>query len=36
LDYDEYPMKEPSVLNGIGGSRKEEKMCNMAQEVDSQ
>jgi hypothetical protein len=34
--YDEYAMKKSSVLNGIGGSRKEEIMCKMSQEVDSQ
>jgi hypothetical protein len=28
-------MKESSVLNGIGGSRKGEKMCKMTQEVGS-
>jgi hypothetical protein len=33
LAYGEYAMK---ILNGIGGSRKGEKMCKMTQEVGSQ
>jgi hypothetical protein len=35
LAYDEYTVKESSVLNAIGGLRKG-KMCKMTQEVGSQ
>jgi hypothetical protein len=31
--YGEYAMKKSNVLNGIGGSRKGEKMCKVTQEV---
>jgi len=34
--YGEYAMKISSVLNGTGGSRKGEKMCETTQEVGSQ
>jgi hypothetical protein len=34
--YGEYAMKKLSVFNGIGGSRKGEKMFNMTQEVGNQ
>jgi hypothetical protein len=36
LAYSEYVMKKSSVLNGIGCSRKGEKMCMLTQEVGSQ
>jgi hypothetical protein len=36
LAYDAYAMKKSSVLNGIGGSRKGEKICKMTQEMGSQ
>jgi hypothetical protein len=36
LAYGEYAMKKLGFLNGIGGSRKVEKMCKMTQEVGNQ
>jgi hypothetical protein len=36
LAYGEYVMKKSRVLNGIGCSRKGEKICKMTQEVGSQ
>ena len=36
MAYGEYAMKEMSVLNGKGSSRKGEKMCKTTQEVGSQ
>jgi hypothetical protein len=34
--YGEYAMKKLSVLNGIGSSRKGEKMCKMTHKVGTQ
>jgi hypothetical protein len=36
LAYGEYAMKKLRFFNGIGGSRKVEKMCKVTQEVGSQ